>query len=218
MAYPINANDVCLVTIRGVLLDQVVMTTLAYRHAPGSVVITNGAAFLDDMFANLDQAGDVLEDLVGALPGNMGEILVDLQWVYPIRYRKKTYTPTINLGQGSDTTISNIAAVITVAGEQASRRTIANKHIPISQLDVEAGQLTAGYAAVLEAYKTQILADLLPVAGHPMEPIIWGPPKAAYTKCGKDYPALPALRTDIVTAVIQDTSRVMRRRTLRLGV
>jgi len=218
VAYPVNANDVCFVTIRGVLLDQVVMTTLAYRRPPGSTVVTNGSTYLDAIFANLDQPGDVLNDLTDILPGNLGEIVVDLQWIYPIRYRKQTYTPTVNVGQQAASTVSNLAAVITVNGEQANKRTISNKHIPIGQANTDAGKLDAAWVLDAAAFKAQILADLAPTPGTLMEPIIWGRPRPAFTKCGRDFPELPALRTDIIGSVIQDTVRVMRRRTLRIGV
>jgi len=218
VAYPINANDVVQVTIRGTLIDQTVMTTLFYRRPPGSAIINNGSVHLDNMFTNLDQPGDVLNDLTDALPDNLFDIEVDLQVIYPQRYMKQTYTPTVDVGQLASTKFTNTAAVITLRGEQANRRTVCCKHIPVNEDSVTDGRLTVVYRGILDAYVAQIQADLEPVVGVFWEPIIWGKPRAAFTKCGRDYPALPALRTDVIKVITQPTARVMRRRTVGLGI
>lgn len=218
MAYPINSNDVFQVTIRGFMFGQLVMTTLHYRYAPGSPVITNGSTALDDIFGQLDLGGDVLDDLSTILPPQLGSIEVDLQWVYPLRYRRQTYLPSNTAGLGTATTVGNVDAVMTLFGETATRRSIANKHLPCSPDDCDQGLMTAAYKLAATAYVAQVQADLNPGAGLRFyEPIIWGRPQVAFTKCGVDHPALPALRTDVAGAFIQDTSRVMRRRTVGAG-
>lgn len=217
MAYPINANDVFMATLRGFLFGQEVMTTLHYRYAPGSPVITNGSVALDDLFAVLDGPGDVLDDFISAMPPQFGEFRLDLQWIYPLRYRKQTYTPSTVVGTGDATTVTNLAACITLAGQTADKRSLSNKHIPgVGGDTTDSGFLSAPYKAQLGGYATQIQADL--VTGTKFfEPIIFGRPRAAFTKCGRDYPALPVSRVDVYTATVQDTARVQRRRTVGLG-
>lgn len=217
MAYPINPNDVMMATLRGFLFGQEVMTTLHYRSAVGSPIVTNGSVALDDIFTQMDLPGGICEDFIASMPPQFGEFKLDLQWIYPLRYRKQTYTPTTTIGTGDATTVTNLAASIEIHGQEASKRSRCVKHIPgVGGDSCDTGFLTAAYKANLVGYVAELQADIT-AGGHSYEPIIWGKPRSAYTQCGRDYPALPALRTDIYGASIGDTVRVQRGRTVGVG-
>lgn len=216
--YSVSGNYVVQATIRGTLLNQQVMTTLHWRLDPATPPFANGSTLLDNIWTVIGAPGALISKLVNALPGNMGEIVCDLQWIYPLRYRKQTYVPAVNIGGDSVSTTTNLACVLTLTGEAANRRTICNKHIPMSQANADSGLVDAGYVALILPYATALQADIVTVTPHTLNAIIWGKPRQAYEQCGRTYPALPDLRTPITNVAIQDTVRVMRRRTVRVGI
>lgn len=217
MAYAITSGSVVQMTLRGILFDQVVMTTFHYRlDLTGP--LANGGVALDDINTQLQGVGNMLDDYSAAMPPEWVSDDYDLQWIYPLRFVKRTYTNGFPNGTGIGTTMTNASAALLVRGEAATKRSVATKHLPgVGGGSINAGMLSGAYLAGAGAIKAQVQANVV-AAGRTYTPIIWGRPRAAFTKCGRDFPALDPLYTPITNAVLQDTARVQRRRTVGLGI
>lgn len=219
MAYPVASGSVLQLTLRGILLDQVVMTIFHYQLDPTSPSLLDGAAALDNFFTQIAAGGDMLNDYGDAMPTEWVSDEIDLQWIWTPRYVKKTYAnPFPNGNSGSSTTVCNLACAMEIRGETANKRSVGIKHLPgVGGGDATAGFLTPAYLATAAAIKAQCQASVV-AAGRTYNPIIYGRERQAFTKCGKTYPFLPQLSTRITNASLNDTVRVMRRRTVGIGI
>lgn len=217
MAYPIDPNDVIQLNIVGFIHGQEVMNTLHYKMSQTSPSVADGETLLNALFTDMDQAGGLLDLWAQTMPANLGGIFIELQKIYPLRYRKKVYTPTVTFGNRAASTTTNNAAVISLHGDAATRRSVGNKHLVTGPSDIDGGLLDPGYKGAVTDLMEQMLVEYT-LGTSVIIPIIWGKPRSAYTQCGRDYPALPALRTTVVGGIVEETARVMRRRTVGLGV
>lgn len=219
MADPIAVGWVLSATFRGELFNQLVMTTFNYEvtEVPGGGAPSNILAITQFNTAFL-APGDMIDDYTNAMPVEYNLVAMDYQWIAPLRYRKVSKFDAAGPGNGGTTTTPNLAACITLAGDRATRRTVSTKHLPgLGGADIDDGILNGGAIARYGVVATQAQAAVV-AAGTTYKPIIYGRFIAPFTKCGKDYPGQPELTTLIEFGFPQVTARVMRRRTVGVGV
>jgi hypothetical protein len=215
--YAISAQSVCSVTMKSDLFNQQVMNVFHYMlDLPGGT-LADGGSFLDSFNARLVAAG-FNDSYTDCLPAQCVTITQDLQWINPDRFVKKTYD--VNpAGSFGNTTISNIAGILMLRGDIAGKSSIGVKHLPgLGGTNVVDGKISAAYKAQLTAFGTLALAPVT-VGARTMTPIIFGLPFPAYVnKKGKAIPAKPLTKRFVTQFTVEDTSRVMRRRTVGLGI
>lgn len=219
MGYAVTANSVMQVTLRGTLFNQTVMNTFHYRVDSGGGVLADGAAALSQMNDALGIPDSFYDTYQRVLPPQVVNIIADLQWIDPDRFVKRTF-PVWPLGTGAFTaTTPNLSAVLELRGDIADKRSIGTKHIPgLGGVAVAGGLVQAALLADLEEFGQQARLPQT-VGGRTMTPIVFGRARAAYTdKFGVLHPAIGKSYRPITEFTVQTTARVMRRRTVGLGI
>jgi len=203
-----------LVTPVGTIFGQRTMNTFLYRvsSVAGSISDT---AFFDALHTVLGGSGNLLEKYSNCMSLNSWiGVAVWYQVVGPTRYRKVVKGPLTG-GFDSVMTSSNVQASISRFGEFGTRASVGGVRIPIAAEHSEDGLLSAGLTAVLEELATEMKAAV--AAGSPSVTLIPQVGVPGYTN--DDPPVrIPVTNSiDCYEARVQDTTRVIRRRTLRVG-
>lgn len=152
-------------------------------------------------------AGGMRRTLLDCMPANYTLQQMVAQGVFPQRFRRDV-TVVNNAGTRGDAIAPNIAAVVTLHTERAGRSQIGGKHfITGSENDVVLGIIQAGLLANMQLHANACVLPLTATAGGGVyTPVIFH----------RNTPATPS--TDLVGGFPQETSRVMRRRTVGLGI
>lgn len=220
MPDPIAVGWVLAATVRGAMNGQTTLTTWNYlvtEIAAGGV--PSNILAITNFNTEWQQPGDMQDDYTNAMPANWVMDAMEFQWIAPSRYRKITF-PNGNPGGGNpgDAHTSNLAVVITLNGEKATRRSISNKHLPgIAQDDYLDGILGNPTLASMTVLAAQTQADIV-ADNVTYKPIIYGRFIAPFVKCGVNKPGQPELKTLVTGATVRNTVRVMRRRTVGVGI
>jgi len=209
MASP-EIGDKFLITAVGRLAGQTIMNTFWYR-------LTNVGAFsnllllYDAINARWAAAGGMQEALLNAYPENLVYLDTWVQRVAPIRIMKNVY-PVIEGGNQVAATTANIQASIEKRGELAIKQAIGANRIPISADAVNAvdglipaGALKTALGGLAEEIKVEITGVEMGTAN--LRPIIYQP---------LNNPGF--LNYEIVRTTVMETVRVIRRRTVGLGI
>jgi hypothetical protein len=183
------------------------MNTFYYSLFMPSGSIPNGLLELGDMFNILAAPGQLYDRWIDTRSADLVDAKVDLQVIKFTRFRKATFTPVKAVGQIAGPALpSNTAAVITLASDLAARSGVANKHLPaIPTAAVVNSVLTAGYVGDLGNLADQALQPLNTGAGKTWNPCIYNR-------------ATPAASKPLADFLVNPYARVMRRRTVGLGI
>lgn len=215
MAKPVRDGAVCQVSILGVLHAQTVITTWHYRFLQTTPVFVEGDTVADQISTRI--IAGLYGSYTAIMPVEWTATSIDIQWITPVRYRKKVY-PRADAGGGGTTTTANMAAALTLQGDAATRRAQATKHIPgLGSGDILAGTLRPAYLALLNTLGGSAVADLVFALGQ-AEPVIYGRFIAADPTTTPPTPGQPELITTVTTYNVNPNARVQRRRTVGLGV
>lgn len=210
---PLAVDDIFLVTFKGECANQTILNTFYYRidelgTAPLPTDLQAESILADALTAG---GADVLQTLfLACLPQNYTLSEVWVQKVFPARYRKHVEAEAAEGTIAADALATNLAAVISRFGIEANRHNIGSVHIgPIPtgatwQVD---GQVTSTYKAALIAFGGAMLEEIDLLGSNKIK---WVP--TLFAAVGTPVHA------DIQTTVAQDTVRVMRRRTVGLGI
>lgn len=217
--YAVVGNSVCQVTLISTLFGQTVMNTFHYRLDLSGGNVAAGSAFLSDFNDALNAGGGLFEQYILCLPTQALNIHADFQWIDPDRFIKRTFVVNPTGGAAHVCTTPNLAAVLELRGNIASRRSVGTKHLPgLGGTAVAAGIVQAELRAQIQELGDQAVLDVA-VGGRTMRPIVFGRARPSYTKPdGTVVPALPKSYKDVTGYVDQATARVMRRRTVGLGI
>lgn len=202
----VNNGAILEVVIHSMLNGQRQMTVLHYRlsdlSTPADQFVKLEA--VDDRFA----LADGIYDAVANASGNDCEFQpVQLQWIFPTRYAYRKFASMPLIGQYPNICLpSNVSATITKKGEEAGRHSIGAVHLPnVPQETMVAGIFQAPYTTALGDLATALKTPYTLATGGTLTPIIANKASLGGSK-------------DVFTTVVQDATRVQRRRTLGLGI
>lgn len=206
MAYPIPFDAIAEVTFKMTHNDQTVLTVLHYKFI-GGPAIADGAATLQALMIKIQAAGQVFRAHTNCTSQDLDYNLIVAQWISPIRYARQDALPGQTIGLVAQPSLpQNDAVALTKGGELAGRHNIGTVHMPgVPTTFVTDGLVTpAGFTAYNDLC-TAIQQDVTLVAGQIFRPVIYNR-------------VTPADSKEISTVITQNTSRIMRRRTVGLGI
>jgi hypothetical protein len=198
-------DDRYLVTFKGTLCGQLVMSTFWYRltlmfAAPTVNDIMNG------LYNKLIAANNLRQRYLEVCPANYSLDETWIQRIRPTRLVKNVYTENLNGLWSDDAQTGNTAAVIERRGVQAARNAVSTLHVPASSEPsaVSNGLITTAYKSGLQTLANIVATSPVLASGDILEPVIDnGIGAGNYTQIGSAFP--------------QSTFRVMRRRTVGVG-
>lgn len=202
------AGDVTLVTIRGVIANQRIMSTFVYK-----ISAVTGAPLDDELMGALDSslkgAGQLITRYVAAMPSNWFHTDTWYQIIRPVRHRKVAKAGIVGGGgSGGEAHTANVSVNVARVGELAGRRYVGGVRIPIGtdEICIEDGKITVGQYALLNSLASAMKLNVI-TSGFvaTFRPQVGLPPAAVGT-------------VDLFDAFVPDTVRVMHRRTVGLGI
>lgn len=207
---PIAAGDVVQVIIESQVLQQTMLNVLYYRAKAG-VPGTEYFIILDELntaIAESQNAG-IVPYMIPMMGPNAEVVRIQSQRVYPTRdlYLR---TPVGVVGtQNDDCDASNLAAVIVKRGERTGRGKSGTFHLGgLPMTSYALGRMTAGSRTLLTALADKLNDPQLSAGGESLfVPGMFNPTMGA-----------PNNFNEIVACDVQDTVRVMRRRTVGVGI
>jgi hypothetical protein len=184
------------------------MNTWHYACTINSGPAPDYVAEMAALYAGLNATGRLLKEYAACLSDNIG---IDPYWfqvISPDRYVKQVIGGEITGGLNVDTLVGNTQASITRRGDFANRSNVGAIRIPLPTFPETAsdGQITPGHIERLEDLAIEMLNSVSTGSG-------------ARTWLPVLYHRNAQVRFSQVTGVeVQHTARVIRRRTLRVGI
>lgn len=209
MAVPV-VGDKYLVTAVGSLCNQTIMNTFWFRLVNVGAFATVISLY-DAIHAVFNAGGGVGDLLNECYPGNLFYNYNWVQRVQPIRIMKNVYS-VAETGSQNEAATANIQASIERRGEVAIKKAVGAIRIPIDGSDVNAANglitndtLKDALTALAAEMKLDLTGGALGTAV--LRPIVYQP----YNNPG-------GLGYEVVRTTVMDTVRVIRRRTVGLGI
>lgn len=203
----IAVGDRVLVTIAGSLCGQRTLTTFLYRIS----AVGANLEYADAMAAlrsSLQGSGQLVPKYKACCPTNWFSNSLWTQIIRPLRYRKLVEVLSGAGTSGSLALTGNVQGSITRAGEVAGRKYVGGVRVPCGtdEIAIDEGFLTSGQKLALQG-----LADAMQ-----LNVITSGSVATYIPQVGVPKP--PDQSADLYTAFPQDQARVIRRRTVGLGI
>lgn len=201
----LQQGDVCLLTYRGTLFGQRVMTVLRFYVTTASARDTVIEDLADVAEFYQDTANELTAAYLEALTGQVTVAEVRAQRIYPTRsiYMSKVIDE-VGVNPGTAET-ANICGVLTKRSALAGRHGVGSVHFPgLSATDCVDGTITGGYQTKMGLFGAALIGTKTIVGSG-----------LAFRFCTGAGTYGPL--SQIIETVPQDTCRVMRRRTLRIG-
>jgi len=206
MPGPLAVGDRVMVTFRGTLAQQHILSTFWYGVSAITGVVNQTDAFTA-LRASLVAGGGLRPDYLACCPTNYTLDYIWIQNIRPTRWGKFTFGDNSPGTWAADAPTANTSGVITRRGDLAIRKAVSTLHVPISSTaDVMAdGLLTPAFKTPMTALAVEVIKSIT-TAGTVVTyfPVIDNGPG------GADFQV-------ITSAFVQETARVMRRRTVGLG-
>lgn len=203
----LNTGEIVSITFMGRLFGQRVMNVLHYRVTASSTDPTyEGAAYKLAAAMQVGTASPGLSMLAAQGPEYRLES-IRCQLVHPVRERYVEY-PVNNSGTNAgNCTSPNVSAVIIKKAAAITRHGLGTFHLPgIPETGYVAGALTGAYTTLMTTIAAKLLNDVTPVLEVlTVQPVLW-------------TPADGIVYFPLVTAYVIPTLRIMRRRTVGLGI
>lgn len=202
-------GDIYFVTYKGLLSAQTILNTFAYR-----LQAIDGNPTVETIYDGMDQllnatAGELKDKLADCLPDDYDFVEARIQKVAPQRMDAKVYDLAPAGGNfGFAASTANLAGVILRRGEVATRKAQSTLHLPYADKEtgLANGLVSANYKTVAGALATYLKADItLPTTTNTLRPVIYN------RTSSPNFTAIT--RTEVMP-----TLRVMRRRTVGLGI
>lgn len=204
----LSVGSVVYVQYSGRMFNQTIIN--GFHYATGTADPTT--SLLDDLqgvvdYFNSATIGDPLIPYLGCMPENYFLGRVSAQQVYPVRSRVVAAF-TDQQGTRPTANTANQAAVVTYQTDLGGRDQISSNHFPMSDQDSVAGLVQAGLKTNIDLFAEIRRTFFSPVGSQAsLNPCIYHRGPNANPKF------------HLITAhVVQNTSRVMRRRTVGVGV
>jgi hypothetical protein len=178
-------------------------------------LITDGGPFTeetatDSLHSVFQTTGNLHESFADMINASITNIKTYYQPIYQLRYRKRNLGNTYSTGARTGVAApQNLASVITLRGDFAGPNFLGNKHPGgVTTTDMTGGLFSNAFLGLMESFAINCVAPVVvvPAAGGEFrfDPVIYNR-------------SSPNLSAYITNYAIQDSVRVMRRRTLRLG-
>lgn len=202
----ISVNDIVNVIVVGRFLGQTTMNSYPFivSAVTGTVSISTASAALNTA---LNAAGALYKRQQGCCPSNWTHTESWVQVIRPTRYRKFVYTiDQAGVYVDTDALTPNLQASIERYAEPSGRHDQGGVRIPIGTdpTSIDGGFITPALKAALELLATQMNTNII-AGGVTFLPIT-----------GVTAPAWAPLR--VYGTNVKDTVRVIRRRTVGLGI
>lgn len=201
----ISVGDKFLVSLRGQMCNSQIISTFWFQC---STLGTNVdyAANMNALWTALNGASGLKAKFLACCPPEYVLLEAWLQKVDPTRLVSVKVSVVADGTYGEHATTANLAAVITRRGDGAQRKDLSSLHLPYANEDpgITNGTVAANMLTAMDTLATQMVFSVTATPGSTFNPVIRNGP----------------LSTDvtlITQAFSQDTVRVMRRRTLRIG-
>lgn len=198
-----------LFTFRGDMSNQVILNTFMYNTTGiGTAVTTQD--IINDCITFMKTANNLVQKFLACMPSEYTLVQEWGQVVFPARFAKQTFTDG-NIGtSGFSNETANQATTIERRGDLANRASVGSLHLvcPTAISVASAGIITdVGYLSALQSFANQMLVTLTgAVTGCTLVPVLFN----------TRNPGVAARR--ITQAIPTNEIRVMRRRTVRLGI
>lgn len=203
----VAVGDKVLVTAVGILAGQVTMNTFPYRVSSVTGTVDQEAA-AETMITFLKAEGNVLDALQACLPLNWSSVGIWWQVMKPVRYRKIQSAWNIAGTFEGQANTANVQASVTRVGALANRRNVGGIRIPIATSDdaVLNGLIQTALEGPLDDL-CEAMKQTFATTGSVVEYV----PQVGTPKGNGSY-------ADVVDVFKQLTARVLRRRTVGLGI
>lgn len=209
-------DDIVQVTARLSLFNQTLLNTFHYRVSLVNAPVNYESAIVG-LDGHLSNTNNLWDKYVACLQQDVTLVEVWYQRVSPTRlYVQKKTKGTVGL-RVTDSFTANVAAFIERRTATATRRSVGGIHVPTSGGggSTVGGLLTVGLKADLQALADQMMAGFTTNTGFiGWTPVLFGP----FRPAKGDKPAVPEHYEDLIDTSVWDTTRVMRRRTVGVGI
>lgn len=201
-------NTIIQVGLEGKLFEQRVLTVLHYRVS----IVSGVPNYFDEMnglgtwFTNPGPVS-FRDTFRACVPAEYTFQTVRVQAIFPTRFA--AVRRVVNqAGTGDSTTTANVSQAITTSTIKAGRTQIGGVRLPLATTRSLNGSLTAAALTALDNFAAQLeLPAEEPVQGGLYSPVIF-----------HRGPNVNPRWDDIINATPQTTTRVVRRRTVGLGI
>lgn len=201
-------GEVFLVTIRSQLFGQMVLATYKYQitgiGSEGDI-----GTLAANLFAKLNVVNGLIDTYRKCAPPAQLFLECWIQVIFPVRYRKFVFNLIGTGSYSDDTVITNLAATITRTGDQANKHNRGSLHLvyPSEDPGTAAGTISGPFKVVMDSHRVQMLLLQITTGSTNLTP---GLMKAKATAITDFVP--------ITSTISQTTVRVMRRRTVGVGI
>lgn len=204
MAAPLPANSIVQVTIQSRMNNQTLLNVLTYQT--GSVASVSYATTLDDLLTQLKAAGSLIPAMGLCLNANCTITQLWAQPVYPDRLAPIFQSSGINGDQDSGYALpQNQALVIEKIGDPATRWGRGSFHLGgLDGQAISVGTINPAQDTLMRALADQ-LRTVMTGGVVSFFPCLWSP-------------KVPTRITRWNRYKVQQTARVMRRRTVGVGI
>lgn len=206
----VTTGDIISINVDGTQFGQQILLTTHWQLTIQTGSDPDMDEAIDAIRDRMDEEGELGDKYINLLSDTVDYIKYVIQDIFPVRYVRRVRTPALTQGQNISTALpQNLAVAITVRSDLAGIGQRATKHIGgLVSTFVEEGMLTP---AAISAYPdlgiklTSIMQDIVVGATtFDLRPII-------YKRTSPESSVI------VNNFVVQDTVRVMRRRTVRVG-
>lgn len=207
------ANDVIEVSYRGTLCGQTTLTVMHYRAK--DLIEAHLTDAMDDLHESLILADKQVDKYMASAASNFALNEVVIQAIETVRYARYSYTHDETGGQASPANVADLAAFVEFSTPFVTARKLKLKrgqtggmhYAPVPSDKMDNGMIQAAYLVANLADTAAILIDPITTAlGNEWQPVIF--------HRGDVAPKW----TDISRFSIKPQARVMRRRTVGLGI
>lgn len=201
-------GQIYLTTFRGRIANQEIMNTYIHR-----LDVLGAPATTDQVIAEFNTritaGGGLFNTFISAVPPEYLCLERWFQVVWPTRIRKNVVVSNLPGSWAGVNDSPNVAVSIERFAETSGRNSVGRVQLPASMApaDIAGGVISgAGYKAALDAHAVQMKTAVTTVpTGHVLSPVLWAKATAATFR-------------PVIGSVRQETVRVMRRRTVGLGI
>lgn len=204
MAQPTADGTIWQMTFKYNMSGQVLLNTFFYKQTGG---VPDYPTFVTTWDTWNLAVGHMVDALLPCISAAVTLDAIIYQPIRTTRYRPITVAHALNGSQNGQEVPQNISQVVTRAGVLANKHNVGAIHLPPCQADqIINGTLDVGQINLLRTFASKVIQQAAPGGGGvTLDPVL----------ISRNVVLAPQL---ITIAFPQDTIRVMRRRTVRLGI